>query len=106
MAPTTHDLDHGRRRVEPLDLAVEPAGLHRLVDDDAVGGAPPDRERHARVGDPAGEVERAAGGPRAGTLPRRAADLVPRELLQARPVAEPGELAVAQREVRRRVEGD
>src|SRR5207253_7189466 len=86
-------------------------GLLALVADDAVGVAPPELEGDARERERACIAERAAHRERDRRRLRRAADLLPRELLQSLPqlagpdlaarvpAREVEKLAVLQREV-------
>ena len=104
-----------RRRIQPAKCAHERNGLV-ACGDNVVGPAPPELQGDARRGDRAHVRRRAAGGVGTRIGPRRAADLGARERPQAvaerRPpsceaaavAADAGEVAVADRHVRDRVE--
>ena len=115
--PEADERLHVRPRVEPAQLPEELAGLRLLVDDDLIGDAPPELQRHARARRSAAYVIglRAAYAPAAA---RPTADLEARELAQARAqrrlpeqrpalvlALEPVEVPVLEREVGDRGEG-
>ena len=76
----------------------------RLVEDDLVRDAPVELQGDARERDRASVRERAAARIGAGMRVGRSADLAPCELLQMTAARDPREVAVAPREVGRRVE--
>ena len=84
---------------------MQPRRVVHLIEDDLVGGAPVELQRHARERDRASVGNRTAPRVRARVTLGRAADLATRPLLQALPVRNPREVAITAREVGRRVEG-
>src|SRR6476620_7191622 len=69
--------------IHRAELPEELSRLALLIDDDAVGRAPPDLQRHARRCNRTRVGDRAALGERERALPRRAAELGACEHLQA-----------------------
>jgi hypothetical protein len=103
--PVAHHLDERRLRVRRADFAAEQGGLVALVDDDPVTAAPPDLQRNAASGKAPRQVERTADRVLAWICRRRPADLGTDQPLQTPASPQEIEFAVAEREVRRCVEG-